>query len=86
VDRTRLVVSFRLSRRARVGLVASRRGRVVGRARTRTLRPGAGRLSIRLSRKRWPTRLRFVTRDLELPAGTPGAGGGEVPTPDAVST
>jgi hypothetical protein len=65
----RLTISFRLVRRAYVGLTALRRGRVVARARPRFMRPGQRSVSVRLNRRRWPTQLRFVIRE-------PGQGGG----------
>jgi hypothetical protein len=58
-----LTVSFTLTRRARVGLVARRGGTVVARAKTRPLRPGRRVLRLRLDPSRWPTRLVFVTRE-----------------------
>jgi len=61
----RLTVSFTLTRRARVGLLAKRGGRTVARTRPRVYRPGRRRLSLRLSRKRYPTRLAFRTREIK---------------------
>lgn len=58
-------VRFRLTRRARVGLVARRGRKVVARARTRTLKPGRHRLRVKLQRKRWPTKISVATRELE---------------------
>jgi hypothetical protein len=58
-----LTVSFTLTRRARVGLVARRSGAVVARAKPRPLRPGRRSLRLRLDPRRWPTRLAFVTRE-----------------------
>ena len=64
---------IRLARRASVALLAERRehrGRrlttvVVARTRARTLKPGIHALHLRFSRRRWPTRLRFVLKDLD---------------------
>lgn len=58
-----LTVSFRLSRRARVQLIAQRGSKVVARTKYRTLRPGRRTLTLRLNPKRWPTRLRFRTSE-----------------------
>lgn len=58
-----LTVSFRLSRRAKVQLIAQRGRKVVARTKYRTLRPGQRRLTLRLNPKRWPTRLRFRTSE-----------------------
>lgn len=74
--RTRLVVSFRLRRAARVGLVARRRGKVVARAKLRRLRPGRRSLTLRVSAKRWPTRLGFVVRGDRRPRRRCQGGGG----------
>jgi hypothetical protein len=62
--RHELVLSFQLRRRARVGIVGRRGGRVVARARSRALRPGRRAIALRVDPRRWPTRLRFVTREL----------------------
>jgi hypothetical protein len=69
-----LRVSFTLRRTARVGLVASRRGKTVARAKVRTLRPGRRALQLKLNKKHWPTKLRFQTRELDrrLTSGTSG--------------
>jgi hypothetical protein len=64
---SRLVVRFRLRRRAKVGLVALRGRRVVARVKVRQMRAGQRRLVLRVSRRRWPTRLRFVVRDEQRP-------------------
>jgi len=61
----RLTVSFTLTRRARVYLLAKRGGRTVGRTPPRILAPGRRQLSLRLSRKRYPTRLAFRTREIK---------------------
>lgn len=73
VGRRTLVVSFRLVRRARVGLVALRGRRTVGRVRQRTLRPGRRALRLRLHPRRWPTRLRFTIRDSAAGVAAPEA-------------
>jgi hypothetical protein len=76
----RLEVRFRLRRRAQVRLLGYRGKRVVARTKTRTLRPGPRKLVLRVSRKRWPTRLRFVVRDRgttkKRPCRRRGGGGG----------
>lgn len=58
-----LEVSFRVARTAKVGMTASRKGKVVSRAKVRKLYKGDRRLTLKLSRKRWPTKLAFVIRD-----------------------
>lgn len=61
----RLTVSFTLTRRARVGLLAKRGGHTVARTRPRVYRPGRRKLGLRLSRKRYPTRLAFRTKEIK---------------------
>lgn len=61
-----LHLTFRVSRRARVQLLATRRGRTVARTKNRTLKPGRHTLKLKLSRKRWPTALRFRTKELTI--------------------
>ncbi len=70
----RIELRIQVRRRARVQLVGRRGGRTVARTATKTYRPGRYTLRMKASVRRWPTALRFVTRDLELP---PGAGGDE---------
>ncbi len=61
----RLIVSFTLTRRARVGLLAKRGGRTVARTPSHVLTPGRRKLSLRLSRERYPTRLAFKTKEIK---------------------
>lgn len=65
VDRRtlRLSLSFTLRRPARVQLQGRRRGRVVAASPFRLLRPGRHTLVIQLDRRRWPTALRFRTKE-----------------------
>jgi hypothetical protein len=72
----RLVVRFRLRRSARVRIVAYRKRKVVARTSLRRLKPGQRRIALRVSRRRWPTRLRFVIREGKRPAPRCGGGGG----------
>jgi hypothetical protein len=60
-----LTVSFTLTRRARVGLLAKRGGRVVARTPPRVFAPGRRELSLLLSRERYPTGLAFRTREIK---------------------
>jgi hypothetical protein len=59
-----LTVSFTLTRRARVRLLAKRGGRTVARTPLQTFAPGRRKLSLRLSRERYPTRLAFKTNEI----------------------
>ena len=59
LDGLRLVVTFTVTRRARVQLVAKRGRRTVARTPRRVFTPGARRLTLKLDRDRYPTRLAF---------------------------
>ena len=67
-----LTVSFTLTRRARVALIAKRGRRTVARTRPRVMLPGRRRLRLRLSRRRYPTRLAFSVRALPRSKPKPG--------------
>jgi hypothetical protein len=54
-----LELSFTLVVRAHVSLAGVRAGRIVARTPTRVLAPGRHVLSLRLDRRRWPTKLKF---------------------------
>lgn len=60
----RLTVSFTLTRRARVRLLAKRGGRTVAATPSLVFAPGRRSLSLRLSRDAYPTRLAFETKEL----------------------
>ena len=70
-----LTVRFRLARPARVALIAERRAgarskggaAIVARTALRVLRPGSRRLSVTVDRERWPTKLRFVLKEVRKP-------------------
>lgn len=78
--RRTIVVSFNLTRPARVGLVAKRGRRTVARRRARLLRRGNHRLTLRLNPRRWPTRIRFVIRLPDPPSEGGGEGDGDTDT------
>ncbi len=59
-----LQLSFHLSVKARVRLVAKRNGKVVAQTRVRILGAGTHTLALRLERRRWPTKLSFQTHAL----------------------
>src|SRR5205807_6275064 len=73
----RVVVRFRLTSLALVRLVARRDGRLVAQTPRRRLKAGAHSLSLSLSRRRWPTALKFVMKELAKPAPVPVEGEGE---------
>jgi hypothetical protein len=61
----RLTVTFTLTRRARVQLLAKRGGRTVARSPRRTLPPGRRQITLRLARDRYPTSLAFKTKEIK---------------------
>jgi hypothetical protein len=61
---TTLEVSFRLTVKARVRMIARRGRKVVARTQFRTLAAGNHRLLLVLSRRRWPTKLELQSRAL----------------------
>jgi hypothetical protein len=61
----KLIVTFTVTRRARVQLLAKRGGRVVARTPSRILAPGHRELTLRLSRDRYPTGLAFKTKEIK---------------------
>jgi hypothetical protein len=68
---TTLRVSFHLATKARVRLLAKRRRKVVASTSTRTLAAGDRSLTLRLNRRRWPTKLDLQTHALgALPTTT----------------
>lgn len=62
-----LTVSFTVTRRARVTLLAKRAGRTVARTPRRTLGKGRHSLRLHLSRDRYPTRLAFEAKAVKQP-------------------
>lgn len=54
---TKLVIKFVVVRKARVTIYARRKGRVVAKAKSKVLRPGKHALTLKLSVKRWPTKI-----------------------------
>lgn len=79
-----LRLSFTMRRTGRVRLQARRRGRVVAQTPLRRLRPGRHTLRLKLTRKRYPDALRFVTR--EEGATDDGGGAPAAPNDDTVVT
>ena len=59
----RLVVTFTVTRRARVQLIAKRGRRTVAKTPRRVFKPGPRRLTLQLSRDRYPTRLAFDVKE-----------------------
>ncbi|HVR05869.1 MAG TPA: hypothetical protein VMS02_07485 [Solirubrobacteraceae bacterium] len=77
-----LVITFTLTARAHVQLIARRRHQVVATTRRETLHPGRHTLALTLDPRRWPTKLQFEAKPIggahgTLPVGTVGSGGAE---------
>jgi hypothetical protein len=63
---TTLSLTFTVSRKARIQLIARRNGRVVAKSPNRTFKRGKHTIKLKLSRKKWPTRLSFKTKELTI--------------------
>ena len=70
-----LVVTFKVRRPVTIGVEALRRNKVVSRSGQKRFGRPAGKLVLRLQRRRWPTRIRFVSPiagvSAPAPAGAP---------------
>jgi hypothetical protein len=64
IHRTTLVLSFHLSVKATVRLLAKRKAKLVASTRTRTLQAGNRSLELHLNVHRWPTKLKLETHAL----------------------
>ncbi len=65
LHRFTLTVSFTLTRRARIALIAKRGSRTVARTPKRTFAKGRHSLALHLSRDRYPTKLAFEAKEME---------------------
>jgi hypothetical protein len=65
IDRTELELTFKLSVKARVRLLAKRKGKIVASTAAKTMKAGKRSLEVRLDIKRWPTKLELQTHRLE---------------------
>lgn len=61
----RLTVSFTVTRKAKVALLAKKGNRTVARTPRRTFAPGRRQLALRLSREKYPTRLAFQVAEVK---------------------
>jgi hypothetical protein len=75
-----LTITFVLVRKAKVGLVATRHGHVVGQTRFRLLKPGHRALRLRLSRAHYPDHLKFRIFEPGVSSGSSSNGAGTVTT------
>ncbi len=75
-----LILRFRVVRRVRLALIASRGARVVARTPKRLFAPGSRTVRLKLNPKRWPTRLRFDLTEVGRTAPTTGGGDDVVTT------
>ncbi len=60
-----LAVSFTVTRKAKVAVLAKRGGRTVARTERRVMAPGRHRLSLKLSRENYPSRLAFQVSEVK---------------------
>lgn len=65
VGKTRLRISFDVTRKARVQVLAKRHRVVVARSKPRVFGKGHHQVSLKLSEKRWPTGLAFKTKEIK---------------------
>jgi hypothetical protein len=73
-----LVVTFTLTAKAHVRMIARRGGRTVAATRNASLRVGRHTISLSLDPRRWPTKLQFLAKPVGGSAPAPaGAGGSE---------
>jgi hypothetical protein len=72
-----LVISFTLTAKAHVQLIARRDNAVVAQTPRESLRPGAHTLSLTLSPERWPTKLQFEAKPANRHHASPTTGSGE---------
>ncbi|HZV74251.1 MAG TPA: hypothetical protein VFF79_11100 [Conexibacter sp.] len=75
--RLRLHLAFTLRRKAKVALLARRRGKVVASTQFVLLAPGRHAFVLQLSRDKWPDALRFRTADVTLRGRGGGSHGGD---------
>jgi hypothetical protein len=75
--RRTLVISFTLTAKAHVQLIARRKRQVVAKTRRETLKPGRHTLSLTFDPARWPTKLAFEAHPLAVSVAPSGGGGGE---------
>lgn len=82
--RRTLVIRFTLRRRATVRVIGSRGGKVVARSARRTLKAGQRSLTLRVKPRRYPTKIRFETRELDDAGTAPSSDDSGVVTTSAV--
>ncbi|HEV7943653.1 MAG TPA: hypothetical protein VGP17_12740 [Solirubrobacteraceae bacterium] len=79
LDHRTLVISFMLTAKAHVQLIARRESAVVAQTPRESLRPGAHTLSLTLSPERWPTKLQFEAKPANQHHASSTTGSGESP-------
>jgi hypothetical protein len=77
VARTRLQLSFTLTAKARVQLLAKRGTKVVARSKRRTLGKGRHKITLKLDRRRWPTKLDLRAEPYKKAASEDGPQAGD---------
>jgi hypothetical protein len=73
-----LILSFKVRRRVVLGLDAYRQESLVASTGLKRLRPPSGQLRLNLNRKRWPTRIAFISDTPRVGLGAPGRMTGKV--------
>ncbi|HEY6886128.1 MAG TPA: hypothetical protein VI300_00075, partial [Solirubrobacter sp.] len=63
---TTLTLSFNVTRKAKIQLIAKRHGRTVAKSPDKTFNKGKRSIKLKLSREQWPTALSFKTKELTL--------------------
>jgi hypothetical protein len=76
VGRDTLELTFKLAATAHVQLLASRKGHVVAKTHRETLGVGKHKLDLRLSPRRWPTKIELKAKPLKPLVGPAPSGGG----------
>src|SRR5262249_27325435 len=81
-----LKLSFHVARKAKVQLIATRGGRTVAKTPYSTVQAGRHPVRLQLSRKHWPTGLRFRTKELTLKPDTSSGSGTDTTSSSASTT
>jgi hypothetical protein len=72
--KVKLVIRFRLARRAQVGVTFKRGKRVVARIKPRALKAGTRKLTVSVRRKSFPKNIKFSLKELTTPECSAGSG------------
>lgn len=81
-----LVITFTLTARAHVQLIARKHKQVVAKTRNESLRPGSHKLSLTLNPARWPTKLSFQAKPIGSSGSSESSGSAGSEEGDTVTT